>query len=66
MKDIIYRGAADMQSVMQQQQNLKKIKSMFGDILLQYRSFNYTYDDYIADISSGKALGAFVKVWTGR
>ena len=45
---------------------IKAIKSLFGDIVTQYRSFGYNYDNYLEDIQKGRALRPFVKVWTGR
>ena len=44
--------------------NLKKIKSLFGDISTKKRAFNYTYTDYINDVKNGKVPYCFVKVWT--
>ena len=45
---------------------LIKISSLFGDILKQKRTFNYTFDDYNNDLKQKKVLYPFVKVWTGR
>ena len=45
---------------------LVKIRSLFGDILIQKRRFNYTFDDYNNDLKQKKVLYPFVKVWTGR
>jgi len=45
---------------------LMKVKSLFGDIIKQNRSFNYNYDDYKADLKKKKVIYPFVKVWTGR
>lgn len=45
---------------------LNKIKSLFGDIVKQYRSFNYNYEQYNDDLKRKKVLNPFVKVWTGR
>jgi hypothetical protein len=42
------------------------INSLFGDIIKQNSSFNYTYDDYNNDLKNKKVLHQFVKVWTGR
>ena len=43
------------------------IKSMFGDIMRQPRTFNYTYEDYDRDIKTRRKLKKpFIKVWTGR
>jgi hypothetical protein len=45
---------------------LKKINSLFGDIIKQRRAFNYNYDEYNADLSRRRVIHPFVKVWTGR
>lgn len=45
---------------------LKQINSLFGDIITQYRSFNYTYDEYTGDLKKKRVIYPFVKVWTGR
>jgi hypothetical protein len=45
---------------------LKRLRSLFGDIMLQRRAFNYNYDEYIHDFKHHKAIHRFVKVWTGR
>lgn len=46
--------------------DLIKIKSMFGDIFSQPRTFSYTYDDYMNDLKQKKIIRNVVKVWTGR
>jgi hypothetical protein len=46
--------------------SLIRIRSMFGDILNQPRSFNYTYDDYINDLQKKRIIRNVVKVWSGR
>jgi len=45
---------------------IKRIKSLFGDIVLQNKSFNYTFEDYKNDLKKRKVIYPFVKVWTGR
>ena len=45
---------------------LLRISSIFGDIMKQYRAFNYNYDDYNNDLKNKKVIHPFVKVWTGR
>jgi hypothetical protein len=45
---------------------LKKISSLFGDIMLQNRAFNYNYDQYTSDLTKRRVIHPFVKVWTGR
>ena len=45
---------------------LLRISSIFGDIMKQYRAFNYNYDDYNNDLKNKKVINPFVKVWTGR
>lgn len=45
---------------------LLRISSLFGDIMKQYRAFNYTYNDYENDLNHKKVVNSFVKVWTGR
>ena len=45
---------------------LNKINSLFGDIIIQNRAFNYNYDDYNNDLKKKKVIYPFVKVWTGR
>lgn len=45
---------------------LIKIKSMFGDIFHQPRSFSYTYDDYERDLHKKRVIRNVVKVWSGR
>ena len=42
------------------------IKSLFGDIIKQYRSFNYNYEQYNEDLKRKKVINPFVKVWKGR
>lgn len=46
--------------------DLIKINSLFGDILRQYLSFNYDYEQYNKDINNKKLIHPFIKVWTGR
>lgn len=50
----------------QEYPELIKIKSMFGDIVYQPRSFNYTYDDYESDLQKKRVVRNVVKVWSGR
>lgn len=45
---------------------LIKIKSLFGDIMVQPRAFAYNFDDYNNDLKHRRLLNPFVKVWTGR
>jgi len=45
---------------------LININSLFGDILTQYRAFQYNYDQYNEDLKHKKIIHPFVKVWTGR
>jgi hypothetical protein len=45
---------------------LLKVKSLFGDIIKQYRAFNYNYTQYKEDLKRRKVINPFVKVWTGR
>jgi len=45
---------------------LKRLRSLFGDIMSQRRAFNYNYDEYMHDFKHNKAIHRFVKVWTGR
>lgn len=42
------------------------IRSMFGDIHNQYKSFGYYFDEYIDDFKRRKIPATVVKVWTGR
>jgi hypothetical protein len=42
------------------------MKSLFGNIMTHYRSFNYSYNDYIKDFNNKKLYGIIIKVWTGR
>ena len=47
--------------------NTMTIKSLFGNIYkTHYKSFNYTYDEYIRDFKNKKLAGGVVKIWTGR
>ena len=46
--------------------NLLKKQSLFGDIIKQYRAFDYNYDEYNEDLKRKKIITPFVKVWTGR
>jgi hypothetical protein len=46
--------------------SLTKINSLFGDIIKQNKTFNYTYDEYNNDLRKKRVLYPFVKVWTGR
>jgi hypothetical protein len=41
-------------------------KSLFGGIMEHYRSFKYTYDDYMRDYQSQIIRQPVIKVWTGR
>ena len=41
-------------------------KGLFGSIFKHYRGFEYSFDDYIADLKQGKVAAYSVKVWTGR
>jgi hypothetical protein len=50
----------------QEVSKLKNTKSLFGDICLQKKAFNYYYEDYIYDLKKGRVFYPFVKVWTGR
>jgi hypothetical protein len=43
-----------------------KIKSLLGPIQNHYRSFGYTFNDYINDFNNKKIQGIIIKVWTGR
>lgn len=45
---------------------LNKIKSMFGDIMLQPNAFAYKFEDYENDFKRKKLTKSFIKVWTGR
>jgi len=45
---------------------LKSMPSLFGDITMKPRSFQYNYEDYNNDLNRGKVITPFVKVWTGR
>jgi len=42
------------------------LNSLFGDILVQPRAFDYNYDQYNEDLKKRKVINPFVKVWTGR
>jgi hypothetical protein len=45
---------------------LIKINSILGDIYRYFR-WNYSFDDYIKDINSGRRPNIpIVKVWSGR
>ena len=50
----------------QEYSKLNRINSLFGDILVKYKSFAYSYDQYQRDLREKKVLYPFVKVWTGR
>jgi hypothetical protein len=50
----------------QEYPKLVKNCSLFGDILVQERAFNYNYDQYSSDLTHKKVIHPFVKVWTGR
>lgn len=50
----------------QEYPSLIKIKSMFGDIFNQPRTFAYSYDDYIKDLQEKRILRNVIKVWSGR
>ena len=41
-------------------------KGLFGSIFKHYRGFEYSFDDYMADLKQGKVPACAVKVWTGR
>jgi len=45
---------------------LKNIKSLFGEIIKHYKSFQYNYSDYINDFNNKRIYHSVVKVWTGR
>jgi hypothetical protein len=45
---------------------LRFTASLFGDITIKPRSFQYNYEDYNNDLNRGKVITPFVKVWTGR
>jgi hypothetical protein len=45
---------------------LRRYQSMFGNIKSHYKSFNYSYDDYMNDYNKKKIKHEFVKIWTGR
>jgi hypothetical protein len=45
---------------------MKYRKSLFGEIMKHYESFNYSFDEYMDDFKKGIARETFVKVWTGR
>ena len=45
---------------------VKKIKSIFGNIVNHHRSFAYDYDEYMNDCDNKIVTEKFVKVWTGR
>ena len=45
---------------------IKKYKSLFGEIDGHYKAFGYSFDEYVAQFKRGKVIGAAVKVWTGR
>jgi hypothetical protein len=45
---------------------LHKVKSLFGNIHLHYKSFKYNYKEYEYDFKHNNPKGIMVKVWTGR
>jgi hypothetical protein len=45
---------------------LKRIGSLFGDIMLKPKAFHYNYDEYESDLIHKKKMVSMVKVWTGR
>ena len=45
---------------------LKRIKSLFGDILVQPSAFNYNYEQYETDFKKKRFIKPFIKVWSGR
>jgi hypothetical protein len=47
--------------------NTRVIKSLFGNIhTTHYKSFKYTFDEYIRDFKTNKVARNVVKIWTGR
>jgi hypothetical protein len=45
---------------------LKYIKSLFGEIIKHHKSFQYHYSEYWNDFQKKKIVHPFVKIWTGR
>ena len=45
---------------------LKRVHSLFGDIMRFPAAFSYDYERYQADVSQKRVPRSFVKVWTGR
>jgi hypothetical protein len=45
---------------------LRKIHSLFGNIMRHPHAFQYKYDDYTNDLNNRKKICPFIKVWTGR
>ena len=45
---------------------LKNIKSFFGEITGHYKSFKYHYPEYCNDFNKKKIVHSIMKVWTGR
>jgi hypothetical protein len=45
---------------------LKYIKSLFGEIRYHYKSFKYNYPEYSDDFKKKKIVHSIVKIWTGR
>jgi hypothetical protein len=46
--------------------SLFKKKAVFGNIMDVYKSYEYTFDHYMADLKKGTLPAYIVKVWTGR
>lgn len=47
-------------------QQLKYIKSFFGEIRYHHKSFGYHYPEYYNDFNKKKIVHPVVKIWTGR
>lgn len=47
-------------------QQLKNIKSLFGEIKYHHKSFKYHYPEYWNDFHTKKIVHPIVKIWTGR
>jgi hypothetical protein len=47
-------------------EQLKNIKSLFGEITNHHKSFKYHYPEYWNDFQKGKIVHPIVKIWTGR
>lgn len=45
---------------------LQKKKSLLGNIMNVYKSYEYTFDHYMTDLKKGTLPTYIVKVWTGR